>query len=105
MNNKLKMSNEKLNKKIENLLENKNSNSNKNTFFRNLNLQSYHSYLHAFETIIGNIQPQQCKICLKNDHITENCYFNNKPTITCQICYKAGHSAKTCRSINQNLKN
>lgn len=129
-NEQLKISNEnneKLNKKIENLLENKNSNTNKNTFFRNPNLVKQNHFLnqnytnnkiqnceicllnnHTTATCFrnkNNIQPQQCKVCLKNNHRTENCYFNNKPTITCQICDKAGHSAKTCRSINQNSKN
>jgi len=67
MNNKLKMSNEKLNKKIENLLENKNSNSNKNTFFRNLNLVKQN---HFFNQNYANNKIQNCEICLLSNHTT-----------------------------------
>jgi len=129
-NEQLKVSNdnnEKLNKKIENLLENKKINTNKNSYFKPSNLMRQNNFYnqnfdnnkrqkceicllsnHTTETCFrnkNNNQAQQCKICLKNNHRTENCYFNNKSSITCQICDKVGHSAKTCRSINQNQKN
>jgi len=129
-NEQLKASNEnneKLNKKIENLLENKKSNMNKNNFFKPSNVMGQNNFFnqnyannkrqkceicllsnHTTETCFrnkNNSQAQQCNICFKNNHRTENCYFNIKHPITCQICDKVGHSAKTCRSINQNSKN
>ena len=120
--------NEKLNKKIENLLENKNSNMNKNIFFRpsnsiRRNNSFYQNYSnnkiqkcgicslnnHITETCFrnrnNNNEPQKYKICFKNNHKTENCYFKDKPTVKCQICDSIGHSAKTCPFFNQNQKN
>lgn len=45
---------------------------------------------------------KHCSICSKNNHAEYECYFRNKPNITCQLCNKFGHSAITCRSTANN---
>lgn len=52
-----------------------------------------------------NNNTKQCKICSRSNHTENDCYFKNKPSVTCQICNKFGHSAINCRSFTNNQKN